>query len=70
MAETLVIWIFIILVQQQGMMGGAGADRPACLEARSHALTELKELGSDIIAMSDCQSLKLEPAKAKDRATK
>ena len=63
MSEALVIWTFIFLVQQAGMVGGAGADKESCLEAREQAMNEMKAMGQQIIAASDCTQLTLEPVK-------
>jgi len=63
MTEALVIWVFLLLVQQQGMVGGAGADYDACIAARAHSVQEVSDIGLSLIAQSDCVPLKLEPVK-------
>lgn len=61
MSTPLVIWVFMVLVQQQGMAGGAGADKPACEAARTNLIAEMKTMGQEIIAASECQKFTLTP---------
>ena len=61
MSEALVIWVFMLLVQQQGMAGGAGADKPACEVARASMIHDMEEMGQAIIASSACEKFTLNP---------
>ena len=63
MTEPLLIWVFMLLVQQQGMAGGAGADKFACQVARDNMIKELDEMGQQIIAASECGPFTLSPYK-------
>ena len=61
MTEPLLIWVFMLLLQQQGMAGGAGADKDACDAARTNMIHEMSEMGQQIIAASNCAPFTLIP---------
>lgn len=63
MSAPLIIWVFMVLMQQQGMAGGAGADKFACEAARTGLIDEMKSLGQDILAASECIQVTLTPVK-------
>lgn len=63
MTEALVVWIFMLLVQQAGLSGGAGADKVACEASRAAAVHELEEMGMQIIGASECTPVTLKPYK-------
>lgn len=61
MSAPLVIWVFMLLMQQEGMAGGAGADKFACEAARTNLIDEMKSMGREILAASECQQFTLTP---------
>ena len=61
MTEALVLYVYMILAQQVGITGGAGADKAACDAARTAMIQEMKDLGQDIIAASECEKFTLQP---------
>lgn len=63
MTESLILWVFMLLIQQQGMAGGAGADKFACQVARTNMIRDLSEVGQQIIAASECVPFTLAPYK-------
>ena len=63
MSEALVIWMFMLLIQQDGMGVGAAASRADCEERQLQAVAEARALGQQIIAMSECQAVTLNPVK-------
>lgn len=63
MSEALVIWMFMLLIQQDGMGVGAASSRADCEERQVQAVAEARALGQHIIAMSECQAVTLNPVK-------
>ena len=63
MSEALVIWVFMILLQQSGMGVGAAKTEEDCKERQVQAVAEHRALGQHILAVSECQEITLNPVK-------
>jgi hypothetical protein len=63
MSEPLVLWMFMLLVQQAGLAGGAGADKFACESSRAAMIHEMEDMGQQIISASQCAPVTLIPYK-------
>ena len=55
----LIFWGFLVLLQQQGLTGGVAPSEKACVEARDEVLKDAKDLGQEILAVSECQQIVL-----------
>ena len=63
MSEAIVIWIFVMILQQQGMVGGQTSDKDTCESSRVAAITEARAMGQEILAVSECQQITSSPLK-------
>jgi hypothetical protein len=63
MTEALVLWVFMVLIQQQGMVVSGGSSLTSCEEGLAAALTDAKALSQQVLAISECQQITLKPVK-------
>ena len=55
---VLALWVFLALVQGAGPVGSAWGSRESCEESRKEAMAS-----EDVVAISECQEVKLTPVK-------